>query len=174
MPVDLHPQRAITVDAKQQFLDAYKRECAITLKLLHAFPATESEFRPHPRSMSARQLAFMFAAEAGAGMAVLNGAFRPDGRIPDAPPTMADVIEAFEQARQAMTEAVSATPAGALHDTANLPVGKGVSADVPKLDFLWLMLNDQIHHRGQLSVYTRMAGGKVPSMYGPSADEPWI
>ena len=116
----------------------------------------------------------MFAAEAGAGMAVLNGAFRPDGRIPDAPPTMADVIEAFEQARQAMTEAVSATPAGALHDSANVPVGKGVSADVPKLDFLWLMLNDQIHHRGQLSVYTRMAGGKVPSMYGPSADEPWI
>jgi len=35
------------------------------------------------------------------------------------------------------------------------------------------MLDDQIHHRGQLSVYVRMAGGKVPSIYGPSADEPW-
>ena len=30
-----------------------------------------------------------------------------------------------------------------------------------------------VHHRGQFSVYLRMADGKVPSIYGPSADEPW-
>jgi uncharacterized damage-inducible protein DinB len=65
-------------------------------------------------------------------------------------------------------------PASALQATITVPAGKGVTADVRKLDFLWLMLNDQIHHRGQLSVYTRMAGGKVPSMYGPSGDEPWF
>jgi uncharacterized damage-inducible protein DinB len=35
------------------------------------------------------------------------------------------------------------------------------------------MLMDSIHHRGQMSVYLRCAGGKVPSIYGPSADEPW-
>jgi uncharacterized damage-inducible protein DinB len=29
------------------------------------------------------------------------------------------------------------------------------------------MLLDSIHHRGQLSVYVRMTGGKVPSIYGP-------
>jgi uncharacterized damage-inducible protein DinB len=40
-------------------------------------------------------------------------------------------------------------------------------------DFAWFILHDHIHHRGQLSVYVRMAGGKVPSIYGPSADEPW-
>ena len=28
------------------------------------------------------------------------------------------------------------------------------------------------HHRGQLSVYLRLAGGRVPSIYGPSADDP--
>jgi uncharacterized damage-inducible protein DinB len=32
---------------------------------------------------------------------------------------------------------------------------------------------DIVHHRGQFSVYLRMAGGKVPSIYGPTADEPW-
>ena len=31
-------------------------------------------------------------------------------------------------------------------------------------------LLDLIHHRGQLSVYIRPMGGKVPSIYGPSAD----
>ena len=30
---------------------------------------------------------------------------------------------------------------------------------------------DEAHHRGQLTVYLRLAGGKVPSIYGPSGDE---
>ncbi|MBM3756134.1 MAG: hypothetical protein FJW38_19370 [Acidobacteria bacterium] len=30
-----------------------------------------------------------------------------------------------------------------------------------------------IHHRGQLSAYLRSMGGKVPSIYGGSADEPF-
>ena len=36
----------------------------------------------------------------------------------------------------------------------------------------WLGLFDALHHRGQLSVYLRHMGGKVPSIYGPSADDP--
>jgi uncharacterized damage-inducible protein DinB len=46
--------------------------------------------------------------------------------------------------------------------------GAKFSAD----EFLLMMICDQIHHRGQLSVYVRMAGGQVPSIYGPSADDP--
>ena len=34
----------------------------------------------------------------------------------------------------------------------------------------WSFLLDLIHHRGQLSTYLRPMGGKVPSIYGPSAD----
>jgi uncharacterized damage-inducible protein DinB len=34
-----------------------------------------------------------------------------------------------------------------------------------------IMLNHWYHHRGQLSVYLRQVGAKVPSIYGPSADE---
>ena len=36
---------------------------------------------------------------------------------------------------------------------------------------LWAVLFDAIHHRGQLSLYIRLTGGKVPAIYGPSADE---
>jgi uncharacterized damage-inducible protein DinB len=36
---------------------------------------------------------------------------------------------------------------------------------------LWIALFDVVHHRGQLSTYIRPMGGKVPSIYGPSADE---
>ncbi len=38
-------------------------------------------------------------------------------------------------------------------------------------EIMWGFLFDQIHHRGQLSTYIRPAGGKVPGIYGPSADD---
>jgi uncharacterized damage-inducible protein DinB len=37
---------------------------------------------------------------------------------------------------------------------------------------LWLALFDSVHHRGQLTTYIRPMGGKVPSVYGPSGDDP--
>ena len=36
---------------------------------------------------------------------------------------------------------------------------------------MWGFLCDSIHHRGQLTTYLRAMGGKVPSIYGPSADD---
>jgi uncharacterized damage-inducible protein DinB len=42
------------------------------------------------------------------------------------------------------------------------------------MDVLWFALMDQIHHRGQFSVYMRLTGAKVPSIYGPTADESWM
>ena len=41
----------------------------------------------------------------------------------------------------------------------------------PALFYAGLMCGHSIHHRGQLSSYLRPMGGKVPSIYGPSADE---
>jgi uncharacterized damage-inducible protein DinB len=34
------------------------------------------------------------------------------------------------------------------------------------------VMNHLVHHRGQMSVYLRLQNIPVPSMYGPSADEP--
>jgi uncharacterized damage-inducible protein DinB len=34
------------------------------------------------------------------------------------------------------------------------------------------VMNHLIHHRGQLAAFYRIAGVKVPSLYGPSKDEP--
>ena len=39
----------------------------------------------------------------------------------------------------------------------------------------WVMIQDTLnhwaHHRGQLTVYLRLLGARVPSIYGPSADD---
>jgi uncharacterized damage-inducible protein DinB len=61
-----------------------------------------------------------------------------------------------------------------LNKTVKFFVAPKKMGDVRRLDFLWLLLMDMVHHRGQFSVYLRMADGKVPSIYGPSADEPWM
>src|SRR5690606_14988766 len=34
-------------------------------------------------------------------------------------------------------------------------------------------INHLVHHRGQLTVYLRLLDVPVPSIYGPTADEPW-
>jgi uncharacterized damage-inducible protein DinB len=60
-----------------------------------------------------------------------------------------------------------------LNTTVKTVTGPKQMSDVRRLDFLWQTLMDMVHHRGQLTVYLRMADGKVPSIYGPSADEPW-
>ena len=46
-----------------------------------------------------------------------------------------------------------------------------VVMEKPMMEFLWDFMFDAIHHRGQLSAYLRPMGGKVPSIYGPSADD---
>ena len=40
----------------------------------------------------------------------------------------------------------------------------------PGINFLALAIKHSVHHRGQLSTYLRPMGGKVPGIYGPSAD----
>src|SRR2546423_1199354 len=44
--------------------------------------------------------------------------------------------------------------------------------NLPGIAYAGLMNNHSIHHRGQLSSYLRPMGSKVPSIYGPSGDEP--
>lgn len=55
-----------------------------------------------------------------------------------------------------------------------LSVAPKKMADLRKMDVLWMTVMDMVHHRGQFSVYLRLVSAKVPSIYGPTADEPWM
>jgi uncharacterized damage-inducible protein DinB len=159
---------------KQQFLNAYAREHATTLKVLRAFPGAKSEFKPHERSNSARQLAWTFVMEQGLMMGALSGQLKITGKFPPAPESFGAIIDQFEQDFGKVTALAESVSDESLDETVRFFTGPGQMGDVPKIDVAWFALSDQIHHRGQLSVYLRMAGGKVPSIYGPSADEPWM
>lgn len=160
--------------AKQQFLQTLRREHATTRRVVEAFPAEQSELKPHPRSNSARQLIWTFAVEERLILLALRNQLQLGGGFPKAPDSFDQAVSAFFQTHAELIEALEAASDEDLRGTVKFFTGPGTLGDIPKMDFLWFMLSDQIHHRGQLSVYLRMAGGKVPSIYGPSADEPWM
>ena len=162
---------------KQQYLDTLDMEYGKTLRVLRAYPKDQGELKPHAKSKSARELAFMFVAEQGLLMKALttNLDWSQPPQLPKAPESLDAVIAAFEDGHRKLVDIVRDIPEEKLlGESVRFPTAPGQLGDIPKMPFLWMLLSDQIHHRGQFSVYLRMAGGKVPSIYGPSLDEPWM
>jgi len=173
-PTATPPVGSATIpSARQQFLDVLTREHVTTRKVVDAYPADQSEFKPHPRSKSARELVWTFAVEEGLIIKALTNSLNFGGGPPKAPESWDDVVAAFKQNHADTVAALESARDEDVYGTVKFFTGPGTMGDVPKVEFLYFMLSDQIHHRGQMTVYLRMAGGKVPSIYGPSADEPW-
>lgn len=159
---------------KESFLANWDREFQTTLKVLRAYPAGKPDMKPHERSMSAKELAWMFVQEQMAIEQTLAGTLSMPPKFPPVPDTWQEALTAFERRHPELMDRLRRATDAGLRTTMPMMVAPGKMADIPKSQFLWMILFDQIHHRGQCSVYVRMAGGKVPSIYGPSADEPWM
>lgn len=164
----------VAPSARQSLLDSYRRESATTLRILRAFPAAHAELRPHPTSNSAQQLAWTFAIENALIEAALRNKLRMPPAFPSMPDTWAECVTAYELGVDRVVALLEAARDEAMGETVPFMTGPREFGDVTKLFLCTLMLNDSIHHRGQLSVYLRMSGAKVPSIYGPSRDEPWL
>lgn len=159
---------------RQQFLDVLQREHQTTMRVIRAFPESKADFRPHPDSNSAKNLVWTFAVELTLLDAALRNALELGKGFPPAPETWGECVAAYQSAHQKTVAQLERMRDDEISGTVRFFTGPGQMGDIPKAEFLWFMLFDQIHHRGQLSVYVRMAGGKVPSIYGPSKDEPWM
>ena len=158
---------------KEQFLTAVAREFPTTMRVLKAYPAGKGDLKPHAKSKSARELAWNFVTEEKACDMALDGAIE-FAKMPPPPGTLPEVISTYEKAHAALIERLQRTPDAELNKTIKFLTGPKQMGDLRKMDVLWSMLMDCVHHRGQFSVYLRMADGKVPSIYGPTADEPWM
>ncbi|HJU89476.1 MAG TPA: DinB family protein [Gemmatimonadaceae bacterium] len=158
---------------RQQLINAFDRETATTQKVLRAYPADQAELKPHPRLRSARELAWMFAAELNLANLVLRNEFKMPMKFPPTPATWDEVVRAFDRTRTEVLQNLHSVREEQLAEITQFITGPKQIGDMTKTSLLWFLLHDQIHHRGQLTVYLRMADGKVPSIYGPSADEPW-
>lgn len=160
---------------KQTFLDNYDREHAVTMAVLRAYPEDQIELRPHPKSRTARELAWVFVLERGLGTMVFNNEFpeKASGQMPEPPESWQDLLQAVETSSADFRALVASTSPDDLDEAVRFYVAPKEIGEYTRLAWLWFLLHDEIHHRGQFSVYLRMAGGKVPSIYGPTADEEW-
>ena len=162
---------------KDKFLETYEREHAVTMRLLRAYPTDKLELRPHPKCKTARELAWVFVIERGLGTKLFHDAFAkgvPAGEAPQPPASWEELLAALEKAHREFAELVRTTPDDQLQGTVRFFTAPKTMGDVRRIDVAWDLLHDQIHHRGQFSIYLRMADGRVPSIYGPSGDEPWM
>jgi uncharacterized damage-inducible protein DinB len=158
---------------RDRLLELVERETATTMKVLRAYPIEHSELKPHPVMRTARELAWLFTVEQIWAVAAIRDALDLSAGFPPAPAKLTEVLAAFEHSRAELAELLRTCSDSQLTGTTRFFVAPKTVGDVPKLAFIELLMHDQIHHRGQFSVYLRMAGGKLPSIYGPTADEPW-
>ena len=158
---------------RDSLIEAIQREYQTTLKVLRAYPTDQADLRPHPKSKTAKELAWLFVLERGLAGRVNKGTLNTSGTPPDPPETFEQIIPAFEQAQAEYVELLRSYSDEQYEENVTFLVAPKTPGPVKRLDFAWFLLFDEIHHRGQFSTYLRMANGKVPSIYGPTADEPW-
>jgi len=163
--------------AKEQFLSAFGREHKTTVRVLKAYPNEKHELRPHGKSKSAAELAWIFPMESMLAQKALTEGLdwsKPMASSPPPPKSLDAIIAMYETAHAKVADLVEDMSDDDLMETIQFPVAPRTIGAMPKIEFLQMLLADQIHHRGQFSVYLRMADAKVPSIYGPTADEPWM
>lgn len=158
------------------FLSTWEREFGTTLKILRQLPADKANFKPTAeKTKTAKDLASVFVSELAITDGVVKGQIDWTNMSGSTPPaTYAGVLTTLESTQKAMAAKVKGMSEADWNSTMPFPVGPGQMGQLRKADILWTMLMDSIHHRGQFSIYLRLVGAKVPSIYGPSGDEPWM
>ncbi len=158
---------------KETFIDTWDKEFKTTLKVLKAFPVDKLDLKPSDKSKSARDLAWTMIGHHMFVDQIVKGQVQPGDGLP-APATMKEILATAEKIHPDMVKKVKNMSDKDYTSMIKFFAGPGKMSDTPRNQALWAILFDHIHHRGQFSVYLRLAGGKLPSIYGPTADEPWM
>ena len=158
--------------SRQFYLERRRAELPVFVKVLRSLPADHLSYKPHERSPSAEQLVWTLTNELRSCVEVAK-----EGRAEwhqEAPPPFESMLELFERWSEELLGLVEAMSESSWERVAQFFYGGKVVSEQPVGQFLWFILFDAIHHRGQLSAYLRPMGGTVPSIYGPSADTPTV
>jgi uncharacterized damage-inducible protein DinB len=141
-------------------------------RVFEALPAEKLDYKPHPKSRSAMEIAdSMTAMEALTFRAFLTTGTLDFATVKPGGYTSTDEVWAvFKGAFDDAKQIVSTMSEADWDSKAAMTMGPKVEWETTKGKMAWSLLLDLIHHRGQLSAYIRPMGGKVPSIYGPSGD----
>ena len=153
------------MDEKALFTKFWTDESKTTSKVLARIPEG-SDYRPDPKSRTAKEIAWAIVCEEKTIIEALEcgKAEWAPGPLPD---TMKAVLDAYESQSAAMPARWTALSAAQWNATMEFFGGER-----PASPMAWSFLFDIVHHRGQISTYLRPMGSTVPQIYGPSGDEP--
>lgn len=158
-------------------LPEFDQEMATTRRLLERVPDAEAAWKPHPKSTSLGDLAQHIATLAGFGAMIINEPERDvaagGGLKPPRFVSAKALLETFDENVRKSRAAIAGVADADLGAKWTFRNGDHVIFSLPRAAVLrTLLVNHMIHHRGQLSVYLRLRDVPLPSIYGPTADEP--
>ena len=162
----------------KEFLAAeLDREVERSRLALEEIPEGKFDWKPHDKSMIFGYLADMVATiPSWIAMEVTKNDLDiapTDGSTMRQEPnkTAAALVQALEKAAAAARAALGQTTDDHLLTTWRLKARGQVVQEAPRFEMIQDTINHWAHHRGQMTVYLRLMGAKVPALYGPSADE---
>jgi uncharacterized damage-inducible protein DinB len=159
------------------FAAQLEREAPISKRVLDHVPEGRPDWKPHEKSMPLGYLAQLVATMPGwIAMAVLQDELdlKPaggGGYKPPATDTKARLLAAHDELVAQAQAALRRTTDAHLATPWRLLVGGRVVSEQPRHVVVADTFTHLAHHRGQLTVYLRLNGALVPSVYGPSADD---
>jgi uncharacterized damage-inducible protein DinB len=159
------------------FREELDREVERSRKALEQVPDGQYQWKPHERSMIFGYLADMVATiptwismEIGQDELDIAPA-EGKGTKGAQKETKAELLKALDEAAAGARSALEKTSDEHLMTKWKLLAGGNVVMELPRYQFIQETINHWAHHRGQMTVYLRLMGAKVPALYGPSADD---
>ena len=159
------------------FREELDREVERSRKALEQVPDGQYQWKPHERSMIFGYLADMVATiptwismeieRDELDIAPADG----QGTKKAQKETKAELLKALDEAAAGALSALEKTSDEHLMTKWKLLAKGNVVMNLPRYQMIQETINHWAHHRGQMTVYLRLMGAKVPAIYGPSADE---
>jgi uncharacterized damage-inducible protein DinB len=156
------------MDDREFYLARRKAEWPAFQRVFGALPKDKLDYKPHERSPSAAQIMWTLASEHSACVDLVDSG-RIDWAV-TAPRGYDEMLRTFELNWKSLDEKAARLDDAGWKRKGQFAMGGKVVNEMPVGEFLWFILFDAVHHRGQLSTYIRPMGGKVPPIYGPSGD----
>ena len=158
------------MSTREFFIKRWEAELAAFGKVLRAVPETGLAYRPHERSTAAGALAWQIADEQAQLADLLQSGKVSFADRPKQPAKVADIVAEWDRATEDLRKRLQSASDKKWGEQGTLQFGENGWSDTIE-NMFWGYLFDMVHHRGQLSAYLRPMGGKVPAIYGPSADD---
>jgi len=162
----------------QALLPEFDHEVATTRKILDRLPEDKFGWKPSESSMAAGRLASHIAEMGGWGAVTMTSELFDIAPVGVETPaalnvsTHAELMGAFDKLMADTRKAIESASDADYMVNWTLAKGGVKILTMPRIAVMRsFVMNHIIHHRGQLSVYLRILGCKIPSIYGPSGDE---